>query len=149
MTVTQLAILAKKFKVVMDGVYALSALFVVPCIAVTPILWWLEKPPEVRAHVTARTLLGGAIQELQGGLDFKEGQPLRVAYHLELVDRQGIVVKFPKVETRGTPRFDNMLLPIPSNVKPGDYRLVAKVRYAVNPIKAVAKEIPVTTITVN
>lgn len=149
MTVTQLLILGKKFKAVADGIYALSALFVVPCIVVTPFVWWLEKPPEVRAHVRARTLLGGAMQELQGNIDFREGQPLRVAYHLELVDLKGTVVKFPKVETRGTPRFDNMLIPIPSTIKPGDYRLVAKVQYAINPIKAVAKEIPVTTITVN
>lgn len=149
MTLTQLLILGKKFKATADAVYALSALFVVPCIAVTPIVWWLEKPPQVRAHVKARTLFGGSVQELQGDIDFKEGQPLRVAYHLELVDFKGTVVKFPKVITRGTPRFDNMLVPIPATIKPGDYRLVAKVQYAVNPIKAVAKEIPVTTITVN
>lgn len=149
MTPTQLLILGKKLKVVAEGLYAISALFVVPCVVVMPLVWWLEKPPEVRAHVQARTVLGGAMQELQGNIDFKEGQPLRVAYHLELVDLKGTVVKFPRVETRGTPSFDNMLIPIPATIQPGKYRLVAKVQYTVNPIKAVAKEIPVTTITVN
>lgn len=149
MTLTQLLILAKKFKVLADAVYAVSALFVVPCIIVTPLVWWLEKPPEVRSHFKVKSLLGGAMRELQGGIDFKDGQPLRVAYHLELIDFKGTVVKFPKVETRGTPKFDTMLIPIPATIHPGDYRLVAKVQYTVNPIKAVAQEIPVTTITVN
>jgi hypothetical protein len=149
MTATQLLILGKKFKTIADAVYALSALFVVPCVVVTPVLWCLQKPPEIRSHVQARTVLGGSMQELQGGIEFNEGQPLRVAYHLELIDRHGRIIKFPKVETRGTPRFDNMLIPIPATIKPGDYQLVAKVQYTVNPIKAVAKEIPVTTITVN
>ena len=148
MTLTQLLILSKKFKTLADAVYGISALFVVPCVAVTPVLWWLQKPPEVRSHVSARSL-GEGLQELQGDIDFNNGPPLRVAYHLELIDTKGEIIRFPRIETRGTPKFDNMLIPIPSTIKPGDYRLVAKVQYAVNPIKAVAKEIPVTTITVH
>jgi len=148
MTITQLLILGKKFKAVADGIYALSALFVVPCIIVMPVLWWLEKPSIVRAHVNARPLHGGELQELSGGIDFQV-KPLRVAYHLELVGDGGTVFQFPQVETKEPPKFDSLLLPIPSTVKPGSYRLVAKLQYAVNPIKSVSDEIKVTTVTVD
>lgn len=150
MTLAQLLIFAKKVKDVADGVFAISALFVVPCIAVTPVLWLLQKPPEIRSHASARTLVeGGDLQELKGGLDFKDGAPLRVAYQLELVNAQGIVVRFPRVETQGALNFDSMLLPIPQSVKPGTYKLIAQVQYTVNPIKAVDKAVEVTTIVVN
>jgi len=137
----------KSYKSLWDGIFAISSLVVVPTIAVAPLAWVFEHPGSVHSSLHAFKTVGG--HELKGDLQFTQ-EPLKVRYHLELVNPvTGDIVAFPQVESSGTPRLDNVMLPIPKSVKPGEYQLRAQVHYVINPLKYVDQTVQVASIQVD
>lgn len=140
----------EKIRETFDAVFSCAALFAVPVIVIAPIGWYFDGGHRVSSSLHAApssTSHPSSELELSGDLAFDK-EPLRVVYHLELVDSEGQGVKFPQVSSKGTPQFDNMILPVPPGLKPGSYQLVAKIRYTVNPITYVDKSIPVSYVQV-
>ena len=139
-----------KTKEVVDVVFTCSALFAVPVIVVAPIGWLLDKPPAIRASFKSHSDEGASYQQVSGTTDIEaqEAKPLRTSYHMELIDSQGQALAYPQVDSKGTPELDNVIVPIPSSLQPGAYRLVAKIKYTINPLKVVEEEVQVSTIMV-
>lgn len=158
MNLTTITAMLVKAKSVADGVFAVSSLIVVPVLFTVPLVWLLEKPGSVRAaHGDSAPLVVSAYRDkhsqspsvLVNGLEFS-WTPRRTVYHMELVDTTGnVVLTYPKVETREEPRFDNIILQVPSSIKAGTYQLVAQVSAAVNPIKSTEATVVVASIDVD
>ncbi len=147
MNFTSIALWCKNAKATIDGIIAIGSLILVPVITVTPIVWLSEG--HVRLKSNLRTHQVDGQQQLSGDLRFDK-TPLKVKYVLELVDpNSGDVVTFPAVETKGVPRFDNTLLPVPKSIRPGHYQLRARVHYVVNPLTTQDEVVEVSTLAVN
>lgn len=139
-----------KTKEVADIVFTCSALFAVPVIVIAPIGWILDKPPSIRASFKSHSDEASSYQELSGktNIETPESKPLRTSYHMELIDSQGQALEYPQVDSKGTPQLDNVIVPIPTSLEPGTYRLVAKIKYTINPLKVIEEEVQVSTIMV-
>jgi hypothetical protein len=140
---------AKKAKTAYDGLFAIFSLFAVPAAATSVIFWYFEGPGSMHASHSSMKAKAGEAAHLSSELQFT-AKPLKVFYQLELVDEEGhIAFQYPVASSRGVPQLDNMLIQVPASVRPGNYSLIAQVRYAVNPIKAQDQTVQVASITVD
>lgn len=148
MNITALIFAVKKAWATMNSVFTVLSLFAVPAIVTTPVVWLLQsnEAPRFSSSASSKT---SAQARVSGELVFPQ-EPLRVVYHLELLDDAGkAIMNYPEKETRGSPSFDNVILSVPESLRPGEYRLVARVRYALNPIKGGSSTVQVASILVN
>jgi len=119
-------------------------MFAVPVILTAPVVWLLQTDagPRFNAKSKSPTSISGEMLFTQ--------KPLRVAYRLQLLDATGHpVVNYPEKVSKGVPRFDNVMLSVPDSLRPGEYHLVARVEYALNPIRGGSSTVQVASISVN
>jgi hypothetical protein len=147
MNFTSIVVWYKSTAAALDGVFAIGSLLMVPIITIAPIAWLSEGHSHMKSNLRATSVEGR--QHIVGDLQF-ERKPIKVSYSLELVDpKTGETMVFPAVETKGVPKFDNTLLPVPKTLRPGQYQLRANVHYVTNPLTAQNEVVEVSTIVVN
>lgn len=144
MNITAMIIWGKKAWTTINSIFTVCSLVVVPAAVTVPIVWALQTDHGPRFN--SKSKAGSAVS---GELVFLE-EPLKVVYHLELLDQDGkSVMNYPEKVTKGAPNFDNIMLSVPESLRPGEYRLVARVRYALNPIKGGTSIVQVASISVD
>ncbi len=137
----------KSAKLAADGLFTVASLFAVPAIVIAPMVWMSEHPGSMRSSLHVVSV--GNQRALSGGLEFSE-KPLKVVYHLELSNPStGESYRYPQVDSRGVPQFDNVMLQVPGDAPKGEYQLKAAVHYVVNPLKAVDRVVEVAQIRID
>lgn len=140
---------AKKAKGVYDGIFALISLIGVPAMTMSVVVWYFEGPGSMHASSSHARARAGEHAQINPELQFTT-KPLKVFYQLELVDEAGhVAFQYPKASSKGVPQLDNMLIQVPASVRPGNYSLIAQIKYAVNPIKSNDQTVQVASITVD
>lgn len=143
----------QKVKTVADTAWGVFCLIGAPALVVTPFVWYLEGSHGLQSSVGSSSyhMRKGETTAIEADVRLAV-TALHVQYHLELLDLNGAVVyTYPEVVTRNQPLpdFKGMLVQIPSSIGPGKYRLVAQMRYALNPIQVLTSTVHVATIAVD
>lgn len=150
MNLTTLIISIKKAWIVANDLFTVCSLFAVPVLLTVPLVWVLEgdggSVQSTKVMAKARV---GEKYSLSPDLRFTQ-TPMRVRYHLELVDETGrVAFVYPETVAHGTPQLDNMLFSVPSFIRPGDYRLIARISYAMNPVVGSERVVQIASVSVD
>jgi hypothetical protein len=120
---------------VADGLFTLFSLICVPALSGASFMWILEYPKVSQSLASRPSVAASAGTDAEVYVPWFANSP-RIAYKLYLIDGVGrIVYDYPEASTdiKNSPEFGNMLFKIPREVPPGDYKLVADVKYLMSP----------------
>jgi hypothetical protein len=128
-----------KYKATVDSIFAVCSLVAVPTLVISTIAWSVQPASNVRVsapHTSWVNLEQGSSTKLEPKISMRVSGP-KVIYNLQLMDMAGnLAYRYPQtVVDKDDLKLDTVNVKLPDTIIPGEYSLVAYVRYLGNPIQ--------------